>query len=286
MDGQKFKVLITASGLGSRLGKLSKYLPKALVRVGNKAAITHIMDYYPKETQFVVTLGYQGHKIKEFLSYFDYDVTFVDVDQYEGPGSSQLYSMLCAKAHLQCPFIFHPIDTLVLEDTIPHVDYNWVACGPKRNSYDYATLQVNANHLLNIFPKGSEEEFHYTHIGLIGIRDYKEFWKEAEFCLDLTKAPSDVPVVHQLLRKGTIFKAIKVDTWYDTGNLDSYLQATKELAKDLTVLSKPGQEVYLYDKLVIKFFDDVDSVISRQKRAIALSKMVPEIVKPFSCKHF
>ena len=56
----QYKVLITASGLGSRLGNLTKYSNKALIRVGDYAVLTHIIQNYPIDTQFVITLGHFG----------------------------------------------------------------------------------------------------------------------------------------------------------------------------------------------------------------------------------
>jgi len=63
----KFKVVITTSGVGSRLGKITDYTNKCLVRVGKKPAISHIIESYPKETDFVITIGYFGNQVKDFL---------------------------------------------------------------------------------------------------------------------------------------------------------------------------------------------------------------------------
>ena len=43
----EYKVLLTTSGLGSRLGNLTKFTNKSLVRVGDKPAISHIIESYP-----------------------------------------------------------------------------------------------------------------------------------------------------------------------------------------------------------------------------------------------
>ena len=44
------KVLITTSGIGSRLGKLTDFTNKSLVRIGDKPSISHIIEYYPEDT--------------------------------------------------------------------------------------------------------------------------------------------------------------------------------------------------------------------------------------------
>ena len=41
----EYKVLITTSGIGSRLGKLTDFTNKSLVRIGDKPAISHIIEY-------------------------------------------------------------------------------------------------------------------------------------------------------------------------------------------------------------------------------------------------
>ena len=48
------KVLITTSGIGSRLGKLTDFTNKSLVRIGDKPAISHIIEHYPKDTSYFV----------------------------------------------------------------------------------------------------------------------------------------------------------------------------------------------------------------------------------------
>lgn len=52
----EYKVLLTTSGLGSRLGNLTKFTNKSLVRVGDKAVISYIIETYPKDVEFVVCI--------------------------------------------------------------------------------------------------------------------------------------------------------------------------------------------------------------------------------------
>ena len=59
------KVLITTSGIGSRLGNLTKFTNKALVRVGRRPAISYIIDEYPSDTEFIVTLGHYGDQVRQ-----------------------------------------------------------------------------------------------------------------------------------------------------------------------------------------------------------------------------
>lgn len=124
---QTYKVLITTSGTGSRLGNLTKETNKSLVLLQGKPIIDYIIESYPKEIELVFTLGYFGDKVKEYLikQYPDKKLTFVWIDKYQGEGSSLGYSMLQAKDQLQCPFIFHCNDTIVVGKIPLPVNFNW-----------------------------------------------------------------------------------------------------------------------------------------------------------------
>ena len=63
-----YKVLITASGLGSRLGNLTKFTNKGLVRIGKKPALSYIIESYPDDVEFVVTLGHYGNQVEQLLN--------------------------------------------------------------------------------------------------------------------------------------------------------------------------------------------------------------------------
>ena len=95
-----YKVLITTSGIGSRLGKITDFTNKSLVRIGKKPSISYIIEAYPEETNFVITLGYYGNHVKDFLTlvYPDKNIEYVMVDNYSGEGSSLVYSILQAKS--------------------------------------------------------------------------------------------------------------------------------------------------------------------------------------------
>jgi len=66
------KILILAGGYGSRLGNIAENIPKPMVTIGGKPILWHIMKTYSFYgfNDFVILLGYQGVKIKEY--FFNY----------------------------------------------------------------------------------------------------------------------------------------------------------------------------------------------------------------------
>lgn len=63
------KVVILCGGKGLRMRGLEENIPKALARVNGKPIIWHIMKLYSQYgyNEFILPLGYQGEKIKEYF---------------------------------------------------------------------------------------------------------------------------------------------------------------------------------------------------------------------------
>lgn len=84
------KVIILAGGLGSRLSTLSEFIPKPMVKIGNKPIIHHIMETYAyfNHKDFYIALGYKSEKIKEyFINYQTLNSDF-KIDYLSGTISS------------------------------------------------------------------------------------------------------------------------------------------------------------------------------------------------------
>ena len=82
-----YRVSILAAGAGRRFGDKSKYGHKALFRVGDKAVISHIIDLFPDDTEFVIALGYNGQLVRQYLEMFHPNRTFIYVSsEHYGSG--------------------------------------------------------------------------------------------------------------------------------------------------------------------------------------------------------
>lgn len=283
----KYKVLITTSGLGQRLGDLTKYTNKGLIRVGKKPVLSYIIDSYPENTEFVITVGYFAQQIKDFINivYPERRVIFVEVDKYQGSGSSLGYSMLKAKDYLQCPFVFHCNDTIVSEK-IPAPDVNWNGGFKGESSANYSTFSVLKDKVETINDKGALD-YSFIHIGLVGIKDYESFWYNLESLYlgsiykdsQDTSSLNDCKVINLMIGSGKNFVVREFKTWLDVGNADGLNKARNALSENFYNLDKPGEAVFIFDKFVIKFYFDKELVERKVKRASVLSSLVPIVEK-------
>ena len=124
-------VVIPSAGTGSRLGELTRNYNKAMCTLGPKPVISYIIEHFNKEDEIIILLGYKGDYLKQVVKalYPDWNISFVDVDKFEGEGSGLGYSLSCAITKLQKPFIFWPNDTLVDNDFSEMPDCNWIMVG-------------------------------------------------------------------------------------------------------------------------------------------------------------
>jgi len=280
----EYKVFIPCAGIGSRLEL--KY-NKALVTVGQKPAITYIIDKFPKEVEIVIALGYNGSNIKQVLNtiYPDRKFTYINIKPYEGLNSGLGVTLLQSASVLQCPFIFCSCDTIV-EEEIPPPSYNWMGYADFLPTNGIVTLSedfVGQYRSVNIdFKDHTISEICSKHskgsvpyIGLAGIYDYKLFWKMMQSGQELGS-----------LEQGEVygFKYLETIhalpfTWYDTGNKTSLMYARSKFDDiiDANILPKDDEAIWFINGKVIKFSTDSNFIDKRVKRSCDLTGYIPYV---------
>ena len=264
-------VLILAAGIGSRLKDLTVNVNKAMLPINNKAIISHIIDKFPKEYDFVVALGYKGEELKQYceITHPEHKFTFVNIDNYEGKDSGPGYSSLQCKQHLQRPFYFTVADCLI-DSKIPHLDGNWLGISPTSYPEKYSTVKVDDNGNILDFLGTSTEGYDNAFIGLASIWDYEIFWSELESNIK----NGEIVTAFANSNKYPSFKA-KHLKWLDTGNLDD-LSRTREYFKDQPIsLYKVTDEITYKENKFIKFNPDNTFIKNKATRAALLKELIP-----------
>lgn len=278
---EEFKVLITTSGLGSRLGELTDYTNKSLIRINDKPSLSHIIESYNQNVQFVITLGHFGSHVRQFLeiTYPEHKFTFVEIDNFKGDGSSLGYSISKCESELNCPFIFHASDTIIENYEFIKPFKNYVVCSDKEENSQYRTVKSQKNRLININEKG-EINFKLSYIGIAGIFDHKLFFEKLKKLLSSNhKDTSDAHCINEMVPKVKFdVVEIKNDNWFDIGNVTELSRTKKSLPKSIEVLDKKDESIFIYDDCVIKFFSNPELVSNRVKRAKELGDIVPKII--------
>ena len=271
-----YRVFVPCAGTGSRLGVKTRYLNKSLVSVANRPVLSHIIEGFPDDAEFVVALGYKGHLVREFLTlaYPQRTFFFEQVSVYEGPNSGLGLTLQSCKAHLSQPFVFISCDTLV-EEVIPPPDTNWMGYAEVNHLESYRTIAIKSEKVISIAEKGEgEPTTNKAYIGLAGIYDFGPFWDAMDHGQGIARDAGEVFGLRSLIEK--VIHA-KLFNWHDTGTPDS-LALARQRYRDLdepNILEKQNESLWFIDNSVIKFSDDAGFIANRVSRAEQLCDFVP-----------
>ena len=278
----EYKVLIPSAGLGSRLGDSYKNLNKALVSINNKPVISHLIEKFPHDIEIIVALGHQGGLLKEYLEivHKDRNIKLVEIDNYCGIGSGLGYTILKCKEFLNCPFLFCPNDTFIL-DEIPLPDINWVGYSNVNNDLNYRSLKINVNKVVeDILNKDNNSRDLKPYIGLAGIKDFEAFWDAMEHGKNYGAINvGEAYAIKKLIDYKYEFIAREFK-WFDTGNLKSLENAKEILKKEDSpeILEKHNEAIWFVSGKVVKYNHDKKFISDRIERGSLLEDYVPLII--------
>jgi len=272
------RVCIPTAGTGSRLGDLTRYLNKSLVGIANRPTLSHLIEQFPEDTEFVIALGHKGRLVREFieLAYPNGIYSFVEVFPYEGPGSGLGWSLLQCRKHLQQPFIFVSCDTLI-RGSLPPLENNWMGYAEREDVNAYRTLEVDGDSVIAICEKGEgTTSTHKPYIGLAGIVDFQPFWSAMEDGKVAAIARGEAYGLANLIERGITAHRF---TWFDVGNPTELARTRKALQEpdSPNILEKPNEAIWFVDGQVIKFSDDQDFIANRVQRADEIKGFVPRV---------
>ncbi|RLG59438.1 hypothetical protein DRN86_04230 [Candidatus Geothermarchaeota archaeon] len=107
------QAVILAAGRGSRLGRLTEKIPKALVKVAGKPLLTHVLGNLRLVgiKEVVIVIGYLGELIKQAIGnkLADMTIRYAENPQWE---KGNLYSLLAAEKYVNQDFLLCMTDHL------------------------------------------------------------------------------------------------------------------------------------------------------------------------------
>lgn len=273
-----YRVCILTAGTGSRLGDLTKFINKSLVGIANRPTLSHLIEQFPADAEFIIALGHKGHLVREFvaLAYPERQFFFAEVEPFEGPGSGLGLSLLACKQYLQQPFVFMSCDTLVKE-AIPAPADNWMAFSDVTDLLPYRTLAIQGEQVTAICEKGvGRNDTHKAYIGLAGIQDYQSFWEAMQ-----NGGAEAIETGEAYGMRALLLRNIQAHgfTWYDTGNAPALARARAiyQEADAPNILEKANEAIWFVGNQVIKFSDDQKFIANRVKRVQELQGFVPDV---------
>ena len=272
-------VCILTAGKGTRMGALGKILNKALHTIDGKAIITHIINKFPQDAEFVIGVGFLGDQVRNYLhiAHAERKFHFVEIDNFDGPGSGPGYSLLCCRKQLQKPFYFVSCDTLWSNELDWALDKNWfgVAHVNPTDSVHYCNLKVMGTSVVELRDKSRiEDESFQAFVGLCHIKDFPVFWTALENTETVAGEHQISNGVRALIAQ-TDAQALNVE-WTDVGDAGKYKKAVSRFEN--FDFSKENEALYIVNRQVIKFFADA----SITERRVLKSRLNPAVFPPIT----
>lgn len=126
------KVVIMAGGLGTRLGDLTKEIPKPMLTVGNKPMLLHLIELFADQgfRDFIFCVNYKKEIIQEYFGTGEgYGVKINYIEEQKRMGTAGALSLI--EETIESPFIVINADVLAYLDFAKlvrlHVDTESVA---------------------------------------------------------------------------------------------------------------------------------------------------------------
>jgi|AACY02.3.fsa_nt_gi choline kinase len=269
---------VLTAGKGSRLSGYSKLVNKALLPINKKAAISHIIDNFPKDTKLVIAIGHLGDQVKDFLtiSYPKRKIIFVKIKNYAGKKSGPGKSLLACKKFLKKDFYFASCDTIWTKKIKNKEIHNWMGVSKKLfyNPREYCNLLSNNKKIINIKDKTYASKKYKHFIGLAYIKDHDLFWSGFELAKKNVGEYQVIDGFRNLIKFSNI-KEKKLE-WYDIGNYKNYHFTLNKFEK--FNFRKTSEFIYINKNNIIKFINSnskIKKLINRTKQI----KLFPPITR-------
>lgn len=262
-------VLIPSAGTGSRLGSFTAEVNKGQMSVGDKPVISYVIEKFKPTDKIVICIGYKGDLLKQVIKacYPDWNITFVEVDKFQGEGAGPGYSIIKARDLIKEPFYFFCNDGIIDDDIsqIPTSTNTILGypCDTVVNPEAYRNLNVVDGKVVEVLPKGDLTPHCYPYIGIAYVKDWEDFFAAYDKNPELFVNAGEAVGLSNL--KDSDFYLCT--SWCDTGNIRDLEAAKKKFSKNgRAILEKPDEAIWFFDDKVVKFHVDSKFISDRVAR--------------------
>ena len=261
------KVCILAAGTGSRMGAFGRTVHKALLPLDNQAVIGRIIGQFSARDEFVIAVGHKKDQIKDYLAaaYPRRHFTFVNVNDFDGPGAGPGRSLFACRARLREPFIFTACDTLVTS-ALPALRRNWLGVKKVPDIGNWCSAKVDGLGRVRKLAYKVKAQTDLAFAGIAFVKDYRAFWEGLGRNRALLGGELQVNSgLEALMGRGLKAEPVK---WEDAGSEENYRALLKRYSPNYSFDGKTTDVTYRHDSRIIKFFADPATSRLRYERGL------------------
>jgi CTP:phosphocholine cytidylyltransferase-like protein/thiamine kinase-like enzyme len=263
-------VIIPTAGTGSRMGNYTKNLNKALLPYKDKPVLAHIIDNFPRDSEFIIPVGYLADQIKDFckVAYSDRNIKFVEIPDYTSSDSGTATTIKYCKDLIKNPFWYIPCDTYFNQsvyDKVSTTDCYFVKTVPENQTHLYTMFDLDNNFKIKqITFKQSQPDTWTAFTGVSYIYDWQKF-------LENLNQITSVEIIDTI---ETGNNTLTLNTWLDFGSPEIY---KTELAKSQKFdFTKTDELTYICNNRVVKWYADAAVAEKKYRKTLANPKVCPD----------
>ncbi len=241
--------IIPVAGSGTRLRPLTHSKPKALLHVGSKPIIAHIIDsLIPLGcSKVILIVSHEGLDIPEYIQAHYSGITVESVLQEDRLGLGHAVSLTRGMAEDEELIIMYG-DTIIDGDFSGFVDRDSDAVIAVKEVDDprrFGVVNVEGSHITKFVEKPSDPQSKLAIVGFNYFRSASTLYN----CIDeiiargvKTKGEYQITDAFQLmLEQGMTFRYYPINGWFDCGTPQTLLETNRYmLAKGSSMASCPG----------------------------------------------
>jgi MurNAc alpha-1-phosphate uridylyltransferase len=225
-----YPVVILAGGIGSRLGRLTKKTPKALIKVNGKPFIHYQLTLLSKQgiKKVILCIGHLGNKIKKFVGdgkQFNLEVKYSYEKKLLGTGGAikNAFSLIKKNFFIMYGDTYLPINFINVQNRYKRLKYNsLITVYKNQNNLDKSNVFFNGKRIV-YDKKNYLKKMKYIEYGLsiFNKKIFKYFSKKKKFDL------SDV--FYFLSKKKLLNYYIVKKRFYEIGSISGLKDSKKYL---------------------------------------------------------
>ena len=276
------KICILAAGKGKRMGIYGESIHKALLPVGNKAVITRIIEQFDSKSEFIIAVGFRKQQIIDYIksAHPNLNVSFVEVQNFDGPGSGPGQSLYECRDHLKAAFLFSACDTLI-ESALPPCDHNWIGIKRVKKIECWCSVKVNKKNRVKSLHYKENIDTNIAFVGIAFVKNYEAFWNGLK--VDKSLLGDELQVNNGLNALLPLNLFVHEIEWIDTGNSEGYEKLLASYDKNYSFKGKITDVTYRIDGRIIKLFANKEITRKRYERALDYRNVFANVINNIGC---
>ncbi len=244
------KALIPAAGVGTRLRPHTITIPKALLLVAGRPILGHILDDLAAAgiDEFVVVVGYQGDRIREYIAreHAEKKVTYVEQTEPLGLGHAV---GVCKDAIGGGPVLTILGDTIVRADltSIVRSPDNLIATCAVDDPRRFGVVELDGVRVTRFVEKPEHPTSNQAIVGLYTFQESEKLFAALDHLFEneiQTKGEYQLTdALQYLLEQGVEFTSTEIDGWFDCGKPETLLETNRILLGEEGPIGAEGSVV-------------------------------------------